>query len=73
MRQPLDRKIFKEIFLFNKWAFGFSAVFTVGSRLDTYLASYFTRLADVGIYGLATQSVTIVSNLVIRDQRRHRT
>lgn len=64
LRQKLSSDIFLELFSFNKWATGFSAVSTVSSRLDTYLTSYFSRLSDVGVYGLATQATLIMPNLV---------
>jgi O-antigen/teichoic acid export membrane protein len=64
LRQKLTKNIFLEIFSFNKWATGFSAISTVSSRLDTYLTSYLSRLSDVGVYGLATQATLIMPNLV---------
>jgi O-antigen/teichoic acid export membrane protein len=64
LKQPLDKQIFLEIFSFNKWATGFSAVSTISSRVDTYMTSYLSALSDVGVYGLATQATMIMPNLV---------
>ena len=60
----IDKSIFVELFSFNKWAMGFSTVSTVGSKLDTYMTSYYLRLSDVGVYGLASQAVLVLTNLV---------
>lgn len=64
LQQKLTKHVYLEIFSFNKWATGFSAVSTVSSRLDTYMTSYLSKLSDVGVYGLATQATLIMPNLV---------
>jgi O-antigen/teichoic acid export membrane protein len=60
----IEWSIFKELFSFNKWAFGFSSVSSIGSRLDTFLSSQYLSLSAVGAYGLATQATLIMPNLV---------
>jgi O-antigen/teichoic acid export membrane protein len=60
----LEKSVLSELFGFNKWAFGFSSVSTVSSRLDTFLTSQLTSLNNVGVYGLATQATYIMPNLV---------
>jgi O-antigen/teichoic acid export membrane protein len=64
LKQKIDKSTFIEIFSFNKWVTGFSAVSTVSSRLDTYVTSHYSKLSDVGIYGLASQAIIIMPNLV---------
>ncbi len=60
----VDITVFKELFSFNKWAFGFSSVSTISSRLDTFMTSQLMSIQNVGIYGLANQATFIMPNLV---------
>ena len=64
LKSRIDIEVFKELFSFNKWAFGFSSVSSISSRLDTFMTSQLSTIQNVGIYGLANQATFIMPNLV---------
>ena len=54
----------KEIFHFNKWVSAFSVVSSVSSRIDTYVTADLTNLSSVGIYGLGSQAVAYLPQII---------
>jgi len=70
----IDRRLFsvsgsltqaRELFGFNKWVTGFTTVSAVNSRLDTYLTARLVDLSAVGVYGLGTQAVNFLPQIIV--------
>lgn len=70
----IDRRIFlvkgywsrlPEIVKFNKWVTSFTVVSAVGSRLDTYVTAQLVALSSVGVYGLGTQAVAYLPQIIV--------
>lgn len=53
----------KEFFTFNKWIFLISLIAAFGSRLDTFLATRFLSIAEVGLYSVALQLTSFIPQL----------
>ena len=51
-------------FKFNLWIAGFSIIAALSSRLDIFLSARLLSASEVGIYGLASQLVQIVPQII---------
>jgi O-antigen/teichoic acid export membrane protein len=54
-----------EVFKFNKWVTSFSIVSAVSSRVDTYVTAQLVALSAVGVYGLGTQAVAYLPQIIL--------
>ena len=59
-----ETKLTHELFSFNKWVSLFIVITAISSRLDTFLASKFLSLYEVGIYSVAVSLTGIVPQVV---------
>ncbi len=55
---------FREVFTFNKYVTAFTIISAVSSRLDTYITAGLVSLSAVGIYGLGTQAVNFLPQVI---------
>lgn len=55
----------KEFFGFNAWVALFAAIAAIASRLDSFIASRFLDLRELGIYSVAVTLVSIVPQVVL--------
>ncbi len=57
--------LFTEFMNFNKWIALFTVIAAVASRIDTYIATHFLSLSDVGIYSVGVSLVSFVTQVVL--------
>ncbi len=57
--------LFSEFMNFNKWIALFTVIAAVASRIDTYVATHFLSLTDVGIYSVGVSLVSFVTQIVL--------
>jgi O-antigen/teichoic acid export membrane protein len=59
-----DTSVLREFFDYNKWVAAFILVAAFSARMDTFISARLLPIAMVGIYGVATQIVAIVPQIV---------
>jgi O-antigen/teichoic acid export membrane protein len=59
-----ESSVAKEFFSYNVWVAVFTLIAAISSRLDTFLSARLLTLRDVGIYSVALQLASIVSQVV---------
>lgn len=57
--------LFREFMNFNKWIALFTVIAAVASRIDTYVATHFLTLSEVGIYSVGVSLVSFVTQIVL--------
>jgi len=60
-----EGSIAKEFFHYNKWVAIFTVIAAISSRLDIYLSTRLLSLSDLGIYSVANNLSSIVSEIVL--------
>jgi len=60
-----EGSVAQEFFHYNKWVAVFTVIAAVSSRLDTYLSTRLLTLSDLGIYSVANNLSSIVSEIVL--------
>lgn len=59
-----ETRVLKEFFNYNKWVAAFVLVAAFSARMDTFISARLLPIAMVGIYGVASQIVAIVPQIV---------
>lgn len=57
--------VFSEFMNFNKWIAFFTIIAAIASRIDTYVATYYLSLSEVGIYSVGVSLVGFVTQIVL--------
>ena len=60
-----EGSVAKEFFHYNKWVAAFTVIAAISSRLDTYISTRLLSLSDLGIYSVANNLSSIVSEIVL--------
>jgi len=68
MRQVVEvkgeRRVWGELFAYNKWVAAFTLLAALSARLDTFISARLLPVAEVGIYAAMGQLVVIVPQIV---------
>lgn len=59
-----ESSVTKELFHYSKWVGAFSILAAISSRMDVFISGRLLSSFDIGIYGVATQLVMIIPQII---------